>query len=73
MSKKASACFRSFQDQSVSISLHFTNCSIKKNISHLLSSHGIGRIFDRLKNLTGHSVHTKPFDLSLCSHETLNG
>ena len=62
MGKKASTCFRSFQDQSVHISQYFTNCSIKKYICHLLSSHGIGRILDPLKNLTAHFVHTVPFD-----------
>ena len=33
-----------------------------------LRSHGIGRIFERLTNLTEHFVHTGPFSISLCSH-----
>ena len=28
-----------------------------------LGSHGTGRIFDRQKNLTGHFVHTAPFNI----------
>ena len=49
-----------------------------------LQSHGTGRIFHQLKNLTRHFVHTGPFNIfalftrdrlifSLCSHGTLNG
>ena len=34
--------------------------------------HGAGWIFDRLKDLTGHFVHRKPFNIIalICSHET---
>ena len=40
----------------------------------IICSHGSGRTFNRLKNLTGHFVHTGPFfKFSLFSHETLNG
>ena len=39
-----------------------------------LHVHGFGRIFDRLKILTGQFAHTGPFDtVLLCSQATLNG
>ena len=36
-------------------------------------SKGTGRIFDRLKNLTGHFVTRNRSKFSPCSHGTLNG
>ena len=40
---------------------HFSAChSLRSVIKTKASSYGTGRIFDRLKNLTGHFVHTEP-------------
>ena len=38
-----------------------------------LRSQGTSRTFARLKNLTGHSVHTEPFHIFALLHGTLNG
>ena len=45
------------------------NPSLSRKGRYFATSHGTGRIFDRLKNLTGHFVHTETLK-SLCSHET---
>ena len=43
---------------------HFSAChSLRSVIKTKASSYGTGRIFDRLKNLTGHFVHTEPFNI----------
>ena len=40
---------------------HFSAChSLRSVIKTKASSYGTGRIFDRLKNLTRHLVHTEP-------------
>ena len=43
---------------------HFSAChSLRSVIKTKASSYGTGRIFDRLKNLTRHFVHTEPFNI----------
>ena len=43
---------------------HFSAChSLRSAIKTKASSYGTGRIFDRLKNLTRHFVHTEPFNI----------
>ena len=48
------------------------NDKLSGQTQHRLRSHGIGRIFDRLKNLTGHFLHTMVQYIlcSICSDHT---